>query len=357
MPTLHDPLWLLLLIPLALIAVLRHRSRRRRAIVFSDVSIPRSLPATWALRVKRFLPILVYASLALLIVALARPQWGREIADTRTEGLAIEMCIDRSGSMAALDFELNGKRVNRLTAVKDVFRKFVLGGDELTGREKDLIGLVGFGGYVDDLSALTLDHTMLVDEKLEEIKLPEEITDAQGRVINSKVLEEEQLTALGDAVMVAIQRLENSDAKSKIIILLTDGKQTAGAVQPLEAAEAAQALGIKIYTIAVGRSGRVPFPTGRRNLLGQQQYVYQETPVDVETLNGMARLTGGQYFHAENTDALAAVYDEIDKLEKSAIKTNAYTEYDEWFTVPLWAGLGLLLSSIVLTSTRFRSLP
>ena len=112
-----------------------------------------------------------------------------------------------------------------------------------------MIGLVGFGGYVDDLSALTLDHTMLVEEKLDEIKLPEPVTDAQGRIIKSDILEEEQLTAIGDAAMVAIERLESSDAKSKIIILLTDGKQTTGAVEPLEASEAARALGVKIYTI------------------------------------------------------------------------------------------------------------
>jgi len=355
-PTLHDPLWLLLLIPLALIALLRHRSRRRRAIVFSDVSIPRSLPVTLALRVKGFLPILVYASLALLIVALARPQWGREIADTRTEGLAIEMCIDRSGSMRAEDFMIDGERVNRLTAVKDVFRKFVLGGDELSGREHDLIGLVGFGGYVDDLSALTLDHTMLVEEKLEEIQLPEAITDAQGRVINAQILREESMTAIGDAVMVAIERLEHSDAKSKIVILLTDGTQTTGAVEPLESADAAKSLGIKVYTIAVGRTVSRSVPTGEVDMFGNEIFAQSE-PVDVKTLAEMARRTGGQYFHAENTDALAAVYDEIDTLEKSAIKSTSYTEYDEWFPIPLWAGLGLLLSSIVLTSTRFRSLP
>ncbi len=350
----QDPLWLLMLIPLVLLWWMTIRRRGGTAVLFSDVSIPASLPVTAALHIKRALPWLVLAGGVLAIVGLARPQHGREEFRVRTEGIAIEMCLDRSGSMQAMDFELDGKRANRLAAVKDVFEDFVTGTDELPGRPDDQIGLIAFGGYAHDKCPLTLDHGVL-SQITETIKIPEPIYDEQGRMINERLLQEERATAIGDAVAAAVDRLKDAKAKSKIIILLSDGEQTAGAVQPLEAAEAAKAYAVKIYSIGIGSTGVAPFPAidGR----GRKVLIRQPVRLDEETLRMMAEATGGQYFNAKDTEALKQVYAEIDKLEKSHTEGRLYTQYRELYEYLLLPGLGLMLLQIVLVSTRFRSLP
>jgi Ca-activated chloride channel family protein len=300
------------------------------------------------------LPWLVLVGGVLVIVGLARPQHGREEFRVRTEGIAIEMCLDRSGSMQAMDFELDGERANRLAAVKDVFERFVTGKDDLPGRRNDQIGLIAFGGYAHDKCPLTLDHGVL-SQITETIKIPEPIYDEQGRMINERLLQEEHATAIGDAVAAAVDRLKDAKAKSKIIILLSDGEQTAGAVQPLEAAEAAKAYGIKIYSIGIGSTGVAPFPAidGR----GRKVLIRQQVRLDEETLKMMAEVTGGQYFNAKNTETLKRVYAEIDKLEKSHTEGRRYTQYRELYEYLLLPGLALMLLQIVLVSTRFRSLP
>ncbi|GAG05057.1 unnamed protein product, partial [marine sediment metagenome] len=253
--------------------------------------------------------------LALLIVALARPQRGREEFRIRTEGVAIEMCIDRSGSMQAMDFHIDGKRVNRLAAVKKVFEDFVTGTGDLPGRPDDPIGLVAFGGYAHDKCPLTLDHNAL-SQILNTVKIAQPIYDSQGRVINERLWKEEQLTAIGDAVAHAVDRLKDANAKSKVIILLSDGENTAGAIDPAEAAEAAKAYEIKIYTIGVGSTGLAPFPVGT-DRSGRTVLRPGQVRLDEQTLKMMAETTGGRYFNAKDTEALEEVYAEIDKLEKT----------------------------------------
>jgi len=350
----HDPLWLLLLVPLAAMAYATFRRKARAAVLFSDVSLLETLPRTAAQRLKQLLPWILYGGMALLIVALARPQQGRDDFRIRAEGIAIEMCIDRSGSMQAMDFELDGDRVNRLVAVKHVFEDFVTGNEDLPGRPDDLIGLVAFGGYADAKCPLTLDHAAL-SEVLRAVKIPRPIFDKQGRIINETLLEEELSTAIGDALVMGVDRLKDVDAKSKIIILLSDGKSNAGVADPAAAVEAAKAYGIKIYTIGVGSNGVAPFPA--IDPLGRKVLVSQRVELDEATLRSMAEETGGRYFNARDTEALKDVYAEIDQLEKTVSEGRLYTEYRDLYRYFLLPGLCLVLAQLTLVSTRFRSLP
>ena len=350
----QNPWWLLLLIPLVVLGVLAIRRRRRSAVLYSDVSILSLLPVTNMLRIKRLLPGVRLLGLALVVAALARPQHGREDYRIRSEGIAIQMCIDRSGSMRAMDFQLDGEPVNRLEAVKSVFRDFVAGRGKLPGRPDDLIGLVAFGGYADSRCPLTLDHGALL-EVLKGVEIPQPIFDSRNRVINERLLEEEIKTAIGDAVALAVDRLKDVKAKSRVIILLSDGEQTAGAVDPPEAAETAKAFGIKVYSIGIGSTGFAPVPA--QDVFGRKVFRRQPVTLDEETLDMLAETTGGRYFNAKDTKALENVYAEIDKLEKTVSEGRLYTEYRELYQWAMFPGLGLILLEILLVSTRFRSLP
>ncbi len=350
----QDPVWILLLIPLVLLGWWVVRRNRKAAVLFSDISLLKSLPVTAMQRIKKAVPWIRVLGLCLVIMALARPQRGREEFRIRTEGIAMQMCIDRSGSMQALDFEIDGKRVNRLEAVKKVFRDFVAGGDELPGRPDDLIGLVVFGGYADAKCPLTLDHDALL-EVLGATEIPKPLRDREGRVLNENLLEEEMMTAIGDAIMVGVDRLKDATAKSKVIVLLSDGKHNIGAVTPEVAAEAAKEYGIKIYTIGVGSNGLAPFPAV--DAFGRKVLIQQPVELDENTLREVAKTTGGKYYSAKDTKALESIYAEIDQLEKTESEGHLYTEYRElyqWFMLP---GLALVLCQVVLSSTRFRSLP
>ena len=234
----------LLLIPLLVIVVIAVHRQRQAAVLYSSVQVLKTLPKTFALLIKRFLPWLRFLGMALVIIALARPQHGQEEFRVRTEGIAIQMAIDRSGSMMAMDFELDGERVNRLEVVKQVFKDFVIGKGNLPGRPDDLIGLIAFGGYADGICPLTLDHGALL-QILDTVKIAEEIRDRRGRLLNEGLLQEERATAIGDAVALGVERLRNVEAKSKVLILLSDGENTAGAIEPEEAAKAAKAFDIE----------------------------------------------------------------------------------------------------------------
>ena len=350
----EDPLWLLLLAPLLLLGLTERRRRQSAAVLYSSTQLAGAIPVTIALRFKRFLPWLRIGGLCLLVVALARPQRGREEFRVRTEGIAIQMCLDRSGSMRALDFFLAGERVNRLDAVKKVFRDFVAGEGDLPGRPDDLIGLIAFGGFANSKCPLTLDHDALL-QTLAAVEIPQPVRDAQGRVLNEQYLEEALATALGDAVALAADRLQETDAKSKVIILLSDGENTAGAIDPAEAARVAKALGVKIYAIGVGETGPAPFPT--IDIFGRRVLRSHLVRLDEATLRMLADTTGGKYFHAKNTAALSEVYAEIDQLEKTVSEGALYTDYREYFHYWMFPGLGLVLLEITLVATRFRSLP
>jgi Ca-activated chloride channel family protein len=334
----------------------RRNAKQRPAAVFSSVSDLKRLPVTLAQRVRGALPYVYALGLCLVIAGLARPQAGKAESRIAGRGIAIEVVLDVSGSMEAIDFQLGGREVNRLEAVKHVVSEFVLGSRSsgLPGRTDDLVGLVAFGGFADSKCPLTLDHGALVDI-MRGLEIPRPIRDSQGEVINARTLKEEQATAIGDGVAVAVDRLRGAKAKSKVIILLTDGDNNAGIVDPREAARIAAESGIRLYTIGIGRNGLVPVP--REDEFGNRVLVPAQFMVDEDLLREMAQIGHGRYFHASNSEGLASVYSEIDKLEKSSIEETKYSEYRElysWFAAP---GLALILVVGVLAETRFRSLP
>ena len=352
----YSPLWFILS-PLAIAAVwYAWHPRRRAAAVFSSLHDLKSLPVTLAQRIRRTLPFFYGLGLLLIITGLARPQSGRSESRINTEGIAIELTIDISGSMKALDFQLDGKNTSRINAVKHVIEEFVAGSKEsgLPGRRSDLVGLVAFGGFADSKCPLTLDHGALLDI-VRGLEIPKEIRDRRGNVINQDTLNEELQTAIGDGLSLAADRLRNITAKSKVIILLTDGDNTAGVIDPREAARIAQQLGIRVYSIGVGTNGDVPFPV--EDMFGQMQIIRRRFKIDEELMKEIADTTGGKYFNASSTEALTQVYAEIDKLEKSKVEETKFTEYTELY---LWAalpGIALLLAVNFLSATRFRALP
>ncbi len=354
---LHDPLWLAALVPVVLAFAWSVRARRRRAILFSSLADVKGLPKGLAARAKPLLDVVRLLALVLVVVALARPQRGLEQFRVRTEGIAIGLVIDRSGSMEALDFvDSDGQRINRLAAVKEVVGRFVEGedGSPLGGRPDDKIGLVVFGGYPEARCPLTLDHDALLSI-LDEVRIPGEgLTHAERRQ-RERFLEDEAATAIGDALARGVLLLENAEAESRVLILLSDGEQNAGVLAPLTAAELAASAGIKVYTIGIGSTGLAPFrqvDQFGRAILRQQQVI-----LDEETLRAIAEKTGGAYFNARSTEALERVYDAIDALEKTEVESLVYTDYKELFPLLLWPGIVLLVLEALLRATRFRSLP
>lgn len=350
----ESPWLLLLFVPIWGMTVWSQLRRRSPTILFSNIGLLQGLPTTPALWFKPLVPYLRTVGLSLVVFALARPQQGTEEFRVRTEGIAIEMCIDKSGSMQALDFDIAGERVNRLEAVKKVFHDFVAGDGELNGRSDDKIGLIAFGGFADALCPLTLDHPALLSI-LETVKIPALIHDHRGRPINESLVKEEMSTAIGDALVLAIDRLKGIDAKSKVVILLSDGENNAGTATPDEAAEAAKALGIKIYSIGIGSTGLAPFPG--KDLFGRPGVQRQPVRLDEAVLRKISETTGGAYFNAKDSQALHDVYDQINKLEKSTSEGKIYTHYRELFGWPLLPGMALVALETLLSLTRFRSLP
>jgi Ca-activated chloride channel family protein len=353
---LYSPYWLIL-VPVVIGALWwRFRPQKRPAAVFSSVSDLRSLPVTGAQRLKRALPYLYGLGLCLVIAGMARPQAGKAESRLSGEGIAIEIVLDVSGSMEAIDFQLKGRDVSRLEAVKQVIQDFVLGSraSGLSGRPDDLVGLVAFGGFADSKCPLTLDHGALVDI-VQGLLVPKPIRDSQGRVINAQSLQEELATAIGDGVAVAVDRLRGAKARSKVIVLLTDGDNNAGAVDPREAARIAAESGIRLYTIGIGRNGVIPIP--QEDEFGNRVLVPGQFRIDEDMLREMAQTGKGRYFHASDTEGLSQVYAEIDKLEKSKVEETKYSEYIELFRWLAGSGLAMILLVGVLVETRFRSLP
>ncbi len=352
----YSAYWLVLA-PVVVIALLwRFRRQGRPAAVFSSVADLKGLPVTLAQRLRHGLRYVYVLGLCLVLIGLARPQAGKAQSRIAGQGIALEIVLDTSGSMEAIDFQLDGRDVSRLDAVKHVIRDFVLGSRSsgMSGLPDDLVGLVAFGGFADSKCPLTLDHGALVDI-VTGLETPKPIRDSQGRVINAQALAEEMATAIGDGVAVGVDRLRGAKAKSKVLILLTDGDNNAGVVDPREAARIATESGIRLYTIGIGTTGTVPVP--REDEFGNRVLVPAQFRIDEELLREMAQTGRGRYFHAADTEGLAQVYAEIGKLEKSELAETKYSEYTElfgWFAAP---GLALILLVGVLMETRFRSLP
>ena len=360
----HPSVWLLFL--LVLLPLLWWRwsgGRRRAAISFSSLQPLALVPATWAVRVRWIVPALRSAVLVLLIICLARPQKADEQTRIFTEGIAIQLVVDRSGSMRAMDFQIDQHHVSRMDVVKTVVEDFVTGGEDLPGRPDDLIGLITFASFADSLCPLTLDHGHLV----EAVRGTEVAGEAEGRA-----------TAIGDAIALGVERMHGLEQrpdlraappiKSKVMILLTDGEHNAGDIDPITAAEMAAVVDIRIYTIgAATDSARAPIiVTDPRT--GRQRIDYVPVSIDEDTLKRIAEITGGQYFRATDRQSLQEVYAQIDQLERTEIEQRRYTRYTELAVEPMrLAGrpvpplltlvLLLLVVEVLLANTRFRSLP
>ena len=327
-----NPAWLWLLLLLPVLAILRGRSGRAVALRLPSVSDARGVGGRPRSRVGGLLLSLLFLGLALTIVALARPQLGKGRTEIETSGIDIMLAIDVSGSMQAMDFEIKGERMNRLEVVKSVVEDFV------SERPGDRIGMVGFAGRPYLVSPLTQDHDWLKN-RLKEVQI--------GRV--------EDGTAIGSAIASSVNHLRDSRAKSGIMVLLTDGVNNSGAANPVTAAEAAKTLGIKIYTIGAGTQGEAPMPM--RDMFGRTRMQMVPVEIDEESLREIAKLTGGQYFRATDTDSLVKIYEEINELEKTKRTMKKYEDYEELFLFALLPGLGLILVERVLSETRFRHLP
>ena len=327
--------WLLSLVILIpwLVARSYWASRRLQpaTLKYAATSLTRDLPRSWRITWRPLLGALRLLTIALIIIALARPQFVSAKETISGEGVDVALALDISGSMASLDFEPR----NRLEAAKQVI------GDFVTERPFDKLGLVIFSSEAFNQSPLTLDHKML-DRALGQVELATELGLEDG-------------TAIGLGIANAATMLTNSDAESKIIVLLTDGVNNAGQIDPLTAAEAAKALGIKVYTIGAARPGQVPVPVD--TLFGGQQIIYQESTLDEGTLRQVADITGGQYFRAEDTAGLRAIYDEINSLEKSKVEVQVYNQYYELFGWLLVPALVIFVLELALRSTVFRKVP
>ncbi len=325
----HSPWYFLLLLLLPLVVWRLFAKRRKPAIGFSSVALARKISPTLRQRMAWLPSVLTIGSIVFLIFGLARPREGREQTVADSEGIAIEMVVDRSGSMRAMDFKIDGENVDRLTAIKSVAGKFVAGGDGLDGRFSDLVGLITFARYADGQTPPTLDHSFLVS-KLNETQIVE--------------YRSEDGTAIGDSIALAVEKLNALDdrqdekVKSKIIILLTDGENTVGELEPTQASEIAQTMGIKVYTIGVGTQGRAPVPM-TDSFSGRTRIQMIPVNIDEVTLQKVADMTGGKYFRATDTDSLEKIYEEIDQLEKTKVEAKHFVDYRELAVQPFKAGL------------------
>lgn len=318
----------------ALLPWLARRRRQAAAVRFSNIETLQRLRPSRTILMRRLVLGLRILAVILLMLAMARPQTGRTHSKVRTEGIDIVLVVDTSGSMQALDLDAGRpiqSRRNRLEVVKTVVDSFV------KKRENDQIGLVVFGSEAFTQCPLTLDHGIIASF-LERIEIG---------------MAGEQ-TAIGSAIGTAVKRLKESQAKSKVVVLLTDGRSNAGSLSPRKASEVAQTFGVKIYTIGAGTRGQAPFIVD--GFFGQQ-VVYQAVEIDEATLKEVAERTGGAYFRAEDATALQAIYDQIDEMEKTEITMSSYMEYNEQFRWFVYPALALLLLEIVLLGTRFRKLP
>ena len=330
--TFANPYFLLLLLGIPLMAWLKGRRGQEAAFLYSSVQLVKGISGISRSRIGQILLRLRWLALTLFVIALARPQLGEGQTTIRASGIDIVVALDLSGSMASEDFELKGERVNRLTIAKDVLEKFV------ARRVNDRIGGVAFAGRAYIAGPLTLDHDFLL-QNLERLKLN---TIEDG-------------TAIGSALTAALNRLRDLKAKSKIVILMTDGQNNAGQVPPLTAADAAQALAVKVYTIGVGTRGTAPYP--QMDPFGRKVYVQLPVDIDEETLTAIAKKTGGKYYRADNADALRNIYAEIDRLEKTEADVKKFQRYRELFPWLVLPGLVFLLLEVILSNTVWRKLP
>lgn len=319
-------LWFLLAVPLAALAVWWRRDRLITVLRFSSIRSFLSGPRGWRERAIRLPAALRLFAVAALIVALARPQAVSTRESVNTDGIDIVLVLDISGSMLAEDFS-----PNRLVAAKEVASEFI------RGRENDRIGLVVFSGQSFTQCPLTTDYGVLLG-LLAEIK--------NGMI--------EDGTAIGLALANGVGRLKESQAKSKVMVLLTDGVNNRGEIDPVTAARLAATFGIKVYTVGVGAQGMAPFP--QQTPFGVRR-ILQPVDLDEKTLRAISEMTGGTYYRATDNRALRAIYREIDQLERTKIEVTAYKRVSELFGNWLWLAAALILLEMILSSTVLRKIP
>lgn len=318
-------LLLLLLVPVVYLGL---RRRRKRSVGYSSLGL--LLEAGLEASVWKRYGILVLRALVLILAvfAIARPQTGQSEYKTHTEGVDILLVLDTSGSMQAQDFKPN----NRLHVAKEVVKEFV------SKREHDRIGLVVFAAQAVTQCPLTLDYPVL-SQLISEVEI--------GML--------EDGTAIGVALATAVNRLKKSEAESRVVVLLTDGQNNAGTIDPTTAAKVAAALGVKVYTIGVGTKGRAPMPVD--DPIFGKRLVSVEVNLDEEVLTKIAELTDGQYFRATDPEELVKIYERIDELEKTRVESETFVNYTDrfrWFVLP---ALGLFILELALGQTLLRELP
>ena len=320
-------LWLLVLLAPMIAYYIYRTLQGGAAIRISTIEGVRRAPRTLRYWLRHAPFVLRCAAYALLVVALARPQDVDEQRRSSAEGIDIMLSIDVSGSMLARDF-----KPDRITAAKEVAGKFI------ADRYGDRLGLVVFAGEAFTQSPLTTDQSTL---------------QTMLSRIRSGIIEDG--TAIGNGLATAINRLRESDAKSKVIILLTDGVNNRGEIAPLMAADIAADMGIKVYTIGVGTRGKAPYPVV--DMFGNMSFQPMDVEIDEKTLEGIAERTGGRYFRATDNDKLQSIYDEINQLEKSKVEVTDYTVYHERFLALLLAALGVLLLEFLFTNIILKRIP
>ena len=326
-PELIFILGLLLLVGM-LLYYLRRQRFRSATVIYSDIRIVRRAARSRRQRYRFSLVVLRLLAVMLFVVAFARPRSGTEIREVTSEGVDIMIALDVSSSMQAEDF----KPHNRLYVAKEEIKKFV------SKRVNDRIGLVVFARFSFTQCPLTTDYGVLLQF----------IDQVDFGIVDDG-------TAIGMAIANGVNRLRDSDAKSRIMILLTDGDNNAGEIDPLTAASLAKAFDIKIYTIGAGKTGNAMFPY--QDPIFGKRYVYQPTRIDEKMLKEIADKTGGKYFRARSKDELEEIYTIIDDMEKTEIKVSAHIQYRELFHYFTMAGLLLLVLELILANTFFRKLP
>ncbi|MDD3296761.1 MAG: VWA domain-containing protein [Candidatus Omnitrophica bacterium] len=325
--------YILFLLPLAIFVIwYADKNRQSPGVRFSSQNFLEKLPATYKVRVSRNIAVLRIAAVSLFIIALARPQVPLEDSKIKTEGIDIVLAIDCSPSMLAEDFVLRNQRVNRLEVVKDVVKDFI------HKRRSDRIGIVAFSGQAYTICPLTLDYGWLL-YNLDRIKI--------GMLENG--------TAIGLGLATSLNRLKDTKAKEKIVVILTDGINNTGKISPQMATQIAKALGVKVYTVGAGTKDLAPYPT--KDMFGNIVYRNIKIDLDEKMLEDMASQTGARYWRATDTDSLKKIYNEIDLLEKTPFEEKGYSDYRELFGVFLILGLIALLLEVVLNNTWLRRIP
>jgi len=325
-----DWLWLLLLPPL--LALWQGRRGPRPALEYSNIDLVRQMARATRSRLGGLAAGAKLAALALLILALARPQLGGSNAAVHASGVDIMLALDVSGSMQSLDFRLEGAPASRLDVVRSVVRRFI------AARPNDRIGLTIFAGVPYLISPVTLDHAWLLSS-LDQVQI--------GDV--------EDGTAIGSGLATALNRLRNQSAKTKLVILMTDGQNNSGQIPPITAAEAAAALGVKVYTIGIGVRGEAPMPV--TDAFGRRRIVMEKVDVDEDTLRAIAAKTGARFYRATDTDSLNHIYADIDRLEKTTFTVHTFERWQELFAWLSGAGLALLALGFLVDHTVGRRLP